>query len=131
MIMKWSTMQTRTYVASTVIALATPFPACIQTCMIKLAEFTSLVSWFSSKHVPVRPCDATNGTQDMLQMESDSTTFQSTVCPRENVNMNSVLALLGANCFSLLQEGILSIAHGVAMGMAYMHSLSICHGDLK
>lgn len=27
--------------------------------------------------------------------------------------------------------GILDIAQGVAQGMAYMHSLSICHGDLK
>ncbi len=28
-------------------------------------------------------------------------------------------------------DGILRIAMGVAQGMAYMHSLSICHGDLK
>ena len=29
------------------------------------------------------------------------------------------------------QARVLEIALGVAQGMTYMHSLSICHGDLK
>jgi hypothetical protein len=37
----------------------------------------------------------------------------------------------GETCSLWLQAGILRIARDVASGMAYLHSLSICHGDLK
>ena len=29
------------------------------------------------------------------------------------------------------QEEVLSVARDIAVGMAYLHSMNICHGDLK